>query len=63
MDKNKSLMLATVIFGIVALLHLLRAVLGWDLRIAGWHVPVWLSYTAVVVAGYLSWHMYNTSKK
>ena len=63
MDKNKSLMLAAVIFGVIALLHLMRAVFGWDLRIGGWHVPVWLSYIAAVVAGYLSWHMYKAGKK
>ena len=63
MDKNQSLMLASVIFGIVALLHLLRAIFGWPVSVAGLNVPVWLSYIAVVVAGYLSWNMYSVSKK
>lgn len=63
MDKNQSLMIAAVIFGIVALLHLIRAVLSWEANIAGWNVPVWLSYVVFVVAGYLSWHMYSASKK
>ena len=63
MDKNQSLMLAAVIFGIIALLHLLRSILNWPASIAGLNVPVWLSYVAVVVAGYLAWLMYSASTK
>ena len=63
MDKNQSLLVASAAFGIVALLHLLRSILNWPASIANWNVPVWLSYIAVVVAGYLSWHMYSASKK
>ncbi|MBI2654773.1 hypothetical protein HYX02_08280 [Candidatus Woesearchaeota archaeon] len=63
MDKNRSLMLAAVVFGLVAFLHLLRAIFSWPARIADFDVPLWLSYVAVVVAGYLSWLMYSASKK
>jgi len=63
MDKNKALMLASVIFGIVAALHLLRSIFSWEANIGGFNIPVWFSYVAVVVAGYLSWLMYDASKK
>jgi len=63
MDKNQSLMLASATFAIIALVHLLRAVLSWPASIAGWNVPVWLSYAVFVVAGLLSWLMYSASKK
>ncbi len=63
MDKNQSLLLAAVIFAIIALVHLIRAVLGLEAVIAGLNVPVYVSYIFVIVAGYLSWHMYNVSKK
>mgnify|MGYP001587361355 FL=1 len=63
MDKNQSLMLAAAVFGIIALLHLLRSIFSWPARIANFDVPLWLSYIAVVVAGYLAWLMYNASKK
>lgn len=62
MDKNKSLMLASVIFGVIALIHLLRSIFSWPASIAGFNIPVYVSYIAVVVAGYLAWHMYNVSK-
>ena len=63
MDKNQSLMIAAVVFGLIALLHLLRSVFSWDARIANFDVPVWFSYIAVIAAGYLAWHMYSASKK
>ena len=62
MDKNQSLMIAAVIFGLIALLHLLRAIFSWPASIGTFNVPAWLSYIAVVVAGYLAWHMYSASK-
>ena len=41
-------------FFLVALLHLLRLVWQWDMKIDGWHVPDWASVLAIVVAGFLS---------
>ncbi len=38
-----------VIFSLVALAHLLRILLGWSVVIAGWPVPVWPSWLALVV--------------
>ena len=63
MDKNQSLMLAAIVFGIIALLHLVRSVFSWTVSIAGFNIPVWLSYIVVIVAGYLSWHMYSAGKE
>ena len=63
MDKNTALSLASAAFGLIALLHLLRSIFGWQASIDDFNVPVWLSYVAVVVAGYLSWLMYSASKK
>lgn len=62
MDKNQSLMVAAVIFGLIAVLHLLRSIFSWTARISNFDVPLWLSYIVVVVAGYLAWSMYSASK-
>lgn len=43
------LIISAVIFSVVALLHLLRLALGWSMVIAGWPVPFWLSWLALVV--------------
>lgn len=44
-----------IVFGIVALAHLLRLFAGADIAIAGWAVPLWLSWIGVAVAAYLSY--------
>jgi hypothetical protein len=45
---------AVVIFAIVAVMHLLRVLLGWDATIAGTAIPMWVSVVALVIAGGLA---------
>ena len=61
MDKNRSLLIAAIIFGIVGFLHLLRSIFGWEAVIGNFNVPLYFSYIAVVVAFYLSFSMYKAS--
>jgi hypothetical protein len=42
------------VFGIVAVLHLLRLVLDWPAQVAGWAVPFWFSWPALLLSGGLS---------
>ena len=42
------------LFAIVALVHVLRLALGWPAEIAGWAVPMWVSWIALIVAAALS---------
>ena len=63
MNKNSALMLAAVIFMVMGLVHLIRAVLGLDAVIAGFKVPVYVSYIFFLVAGCLAWLMYSAGKK
>jgi len=62
MDKNKSLLISAIIFGVIGFLHLLRSLFGWQLILANFNIPLYLSYIAVIVLGYLSWSMYKASK-
>ena len=62
MDKNQLLLIASVIFGVIGALHLLRSVFGWEAVIGNFNVPLYFSYIAVVVALYLSFSMYKASK-
>ena len=39
------------LFGIVALMHVLRLVQDWPVQFAGWTVPLWVSWIGVLVAG------------
>jgi len=62
MDKNRYLMLASVIFGLIALMHLLRSVFIWPASIGTFNIPVYFSYFGVLAAGVLSWVMYSAGK-
>ena len=55
MSEKTFVTIAAVIFGLVALLHLLRIVMGWSIVIDAWTVLMWLSWIAFVVAGVLSY--------
>ena len=63
MEKNKALTVAAVVFAVVAMAHLLRAVLGWQVNIGNFNIPVYFSYIAFIIFAFLSWIMYNSSKK
>ena len=43
MNQRSFSLLAGVIFTIIALLHLLRIIYGWDPVVEGWTVPKWIS--------------------
>jgi hypothetical protein len=51
MDQKTFVLLAGVVFAIVALAHLLRIFMGWSIVIDTWTVPMWLSWIALVIAG------------
>lgn len=43
------------IFALVAAVHLARLIFGWEITIAGWALPLWVSVIGVVLAGWLGW--------
>lgn len=59
MKKQDLIKVASVIFGIIAVLHAFRLFNRWDANIAGWSVPLWLSGVAVIVAGYLAYRLWK----
>ena len=42
--------IAAVLFSLIALLQLLRVLLGWVVTVNGVHIPLWASAVAFVVA-------------
>ena len=62
MNQKTFTFTAGVVFSLVAVLHALRLLLGWDAVIGGWHVPMWLSWLALAIAGYLAYSAFNVHK-
>ena len=46
--------IAVVLFSLIALLQLLRVLLGWEVTVNGMHIPLWASGVASVVATVLA---------
>jgi hypothetical protein len=63
MNQRSFSLLAGIIFIIIALLHLLRIIYGWEAVIAGGTVPMWLSWVALVIAGYLGYEGFRLGMK
>jgi len=52
-----------VIFFLIALLHAIRLLRGWQVTIEGAVVPIWISWIALVVAGYLAYEGFRLARK
>ena len=55
MSNKNYFKISGIIFAVVGVAHLLRVLLGWDVVIGGWSVPVWFSVIAVVILAFLSY--------
>lgn len=52
--KKTYLFISATIFGIVAILHLLRVISGWDFVLGPWSLPMFFSWAGTIGAGFLS---------
>lgn len=59
MDQRTFNGVAGIIFLLVAVLHALRVLYDWGALIGGWSVPMWASWIAIVIAGYLAVSAYR----
>jgi hypothetical protein len=53
-NQQAFLLISGIIFGIVALLHVFRLALRWQIRINQREVPMWVSVGGLIVAAGLS---------
>lgn len=42
MRKNNFVSLASVVFLIIGIVHIIRLLIGWQVQIAGYMVPMWI---------------------
>lgn len=59
MKKNTILTFATIIFLAVAVLHLLRYILGWELTLNNYSFPQWGSILSVIITASLAYHLHK----
>lgn len=58
-SERTLLMLAGLIFLVVAIVHLLRLAFSWHVALGDFSVPMWLSWFGVLIAGYLSYSSFH----
>ena len=54
MNQKTFVTVSGSIFGVIAVMHLARIVQGWPAQIGTFEVPMWLSWVAMAVAGFLA---------
>jgi len=52
-NRQTYLLISGVIFGLVAILHLLRIMNDWSLQIGHLDIPMWMSYGGLVIPAVL----------
>ncbi len=63
MSQKTFSLAAGLIFLLIAVMHVLRLVLRWEVVLNGWSVPMWASAVAIVVMGYLSFEGLKLGRK
>ena len=54
MKQGIFVLVTSFLFALIALLHALRLIYGWNVTIEEWAVPVWVSAAGFLIAGYLA---------
>ncbi len=55
MTQKTFSLIAGLIFLVIALMHVLRLAFEWQATLAGRAMPMWVSWVAILVAGYLAY--------
>ncbi|HEY4496930.1 MAG TPA: hypothetical protein VI432_02170 [Candidatus Paceibacterota bacterium] len=63
MTSKQYLQISGSLFLIIGSVHFLRIIYGWEASVAGWSVPMWISWLALLLAGYLSFNAFSLSKR
>ena len=62
MNQKVFSFVASVIFLLVALGHVLRLAFGWQAIVNMWAVPMWVSWVAFSIAGFLAFEGLRLSR-
>jgi len=63
MNQKLFSLVAGLIFLVVAVLHTLRLVFSWHVTLVGWTVPIWVSWIALLVSGFLAYEGLGLSRR
>ena len=55
MSQKTFSLTASMIFSLIALGHLSRLIFKWSVLLAGWSVPFWVNWVAMLIFAYLAY--------
>lgn len=62
MTQRTFSLITAILFLLIALLHALRLLRGWQVTIGDIVVPVWVSWIGLAIAGYLGYQGFKLSR-
>ena len=62
MTKNHFIYIASVLFLIIGVVHIVRLLIGWQVQIAGFMVPMWIYWVEAFVFLYMSFLGFKIKK-
>ena len=54
MNQRTYCLICGIVFLVVAVAHLTRLIMGCEVLVAGWPVPLWISFPGLIISGFLS---------
>ena len=63
MEPRNYARLAAVIFAVIAVLQLLRAIFAWEVTLNGVAIPIFVSGIACFIAAAMAWLGFGASRK
>jgi uncharacterized membrane protein len=63
MTQRNFFLITSILFLLIALLHAVRLLQGWQVTIGGAVVPVWISWIGLAIAGYLAYQGFRLSRR
>ncbi len=62
MSKSNFIFVDSIMFSLLGFGHLLRVLMGWEVVVGHYIVPVWLSWASILVALYLGFQGFMLTK-
>jgi uncharacterized membrane protein len=62
MTQRTFSLITAVLFSLIALLHAVRLLRGWEVNIEGAVVPIWISWIGLAIAAYLAYEGFRLAK-
>ena len=62
MTQRTFSLVTAMLFLLIALLHAVRLLRGWQITIEGAVVPLWVSWIGLAIAAYLAWQGFRLAR-